>query len=90
MCGIAGIMGSQRTDAIKKMTDIMIHRGPDDSGYFHGNEISLGQRRLSIIDLNSGRQPISNEDDSLQLVCNGEIYNSPELRDTLITKGHRF
>ncbi len=90
MCGIAGIMGSQRNDAIKKMTDIMIHRGPDDSGYFHDDNIALGQRRLSIIDLNSGRQPISNEDNTLQLVCNGEIYNSPELRKELKSRGHQF
>ncbi len=90
MCGIAGIMGSNRANAIEKMTDIMIHRGPDDSGYYHDNEISLGQRRLSIIDLHSGRQPIANEDNTLQLVCNGEIYNSPELRKSLITKGHQF
>lgn len=90
MCGIAGIMGSNRVDAIKKMTDIMIYRGPDDSGYYHDDDISLGQRRLSIIDINHGRQPISNEDDTLQLVCNGEIYNSPQLRETLIAKGHRF
>ena len=90
MCGIAGIMASHRTKAIQKMTDIMLHRGPDDSGFFHDDDISLGQRRLSIIDLHSGRQPISNEDDSLQLVCNGEIYNSPELRETLLAKGHRF
>lgn len=90
MCGIAGIMASHRAEAIQKMTDIMLHRGPDDSGFFHDDDIALGQRRLSIIDLHSGRQPISNEDDSLQLVCNGEIYNSPELRETLIAKGHRF
>jgi asparagine synthase (glutamine-hydrolysing) len=90
MCGIAGIMASNRVDAIKKMTDIMIHRGPDDSGYYHDNDIALGQRRLSIIDINHGRQPISNEDDTLQLVCNGEIYNSPQLREALIAKGHRF
>ncbi|MCP3954671.1 MAG: asparagine synthetase B, partial [Desulfobacterales bacterium] len=90
MCGIAGIMGSQRGEAIKKMTDILVHRGPDDSGFFQDNDIALGQRRLSIVDLHTGRQPISNEDDSLQLVCNGEIYNSPELRKQLIAKGHRF
>ena len=90
MCGIAGIMGSQRVEAIQKMTDIMVHRGPDDSGFYHDENIALGQRRLSIIDLHSGRQPISNEDDSLQLVCNGEIYNSPELRKKLMAKGHRF
>ncbi|HDH15633.1 MAG TPA: asparagine synthetase B, partial [Gammaproteobacteria bacterium] len=83
MCGIAGIMGSNRVDAIKKMTDIMIYRGPDDSGFYYDDDIALGQRRLSIIDLHSGRQPISNEDDTLQLVCNGEIYNSPELRKSL-------
>lgn len=90
MCGIAGITGSSRTDAIKKMTDIMVYRGPDDSGFFHDDNIALGQRRLSIIDLNSGRQPIANEDNSLQLVCNGEIYNSPELRESLIARGHQF
>jgi len=90
MCGIAGIMGSQRGEAIKKMTDILVHRGPDDCGFFQDDDIALGQRRLSIVDLHTGRQPISNEDDSLQLVCNGEIYNSPQLREQLIAKGHRF
>ena len=57
MCGIAGITGSQRELIVKKMTDAMIHRGPDDSGFFYDDRIALGQRRLSIIDLNSGRQP---------------------------------
>jgi asparagine synthase (glutamine-hydrolysing) len=90
MCGIAGIMGSGRNEAIKKMTEVLIHRGPDDSGYYHDDDIALGQRRLSIIDLESGRQPISNEDDTLQLVCNGEIYNSPDLREALIQKRHHF
>lgn len=90
MCGIAGVMGSGRVEAIKKMTDVLIHRGPDDSGFYHDDDIALGQRRLSIIDLESGRQPISNEDDTIQLVCNGEIYNSPDLREALIQKGHRF
>lgn len=90
MCGIAGITGSSRGEAIRRMTDALIHRGPDDSGFYHDEEIALGQRRLSIIDLETGRQPISNEDDTLQLVCNGEIYNSPELRQALIKKGHRF
>lgn len=90
MCGIAGITGSQREVVINKMTDVMIHRGPDDSGYYHDDYIALGQRRLSIIDLTSGRQPISNETDTLQLVCNGEIYNSPELRESLKKKGHQF
>jgi asparagine synthase (glutamine-hydrolysing) len=90
MCGIAGILGNGADSAIMQMTDAMAHRGPDDSGFYHDDDISLGQRRLSIIDLESGHQPISNEDDTLQLVCNGEIYNSPELRDELIKQGHRF
>lgn len=90
MCGIAGITGSGRGESIRKMTDILAHRGPDDSGFFQDDDIALGQRRLSIIDLHSGQQPISNETDTLQLVCNGEIYNSPELRRSLRKKGHRF
>lgn len=90
MCGIAGIMASHRSEAIKKMTESLVHRGPDDSGYFQDEDIALGQRRLSIVDLHTGRQPISNEDNNLQLVCNGEIYNSPQLRKMLIAKGHRF
>ena len=90
MCGIAGIMASHRGEAIKNMTEALVHRGPDDSGYFQDEDIALGQRRLSIVDLHTGRQPISNEDNNLQLVCNGEIYNSPQLRKMLIAKGHRF
>ena len=90
MCGIAGIMASHRSEAIKKMTESLVHRGPDDSGFFQDEDIALGQRRLSIVDLHTGRQPISNEDNNLQLVCIGEIYNSPQLRKMLIAKGHRF
>lgn len=90
MCGIAGIMGSHRGEAIKKMTDVLVHRGPDDSGFYLDENIALGQRRLSIVDLHTGRQPISNENNDLQLVCNGEIYNSPQLRKELIARGHRF
>lgn len=90
MCGIAGVTGAGRIELVRRMTDILAHRGPDDSGFFHDDDIALGQRRLSIIDLNSGQQPISNETDTLQLICNGEIYNSPELRKSLRKKGHRF
>lgn len=90
MCGIAGVTGSGRVETIQRMTDILAHRGPDDSGFYHDDDIALGQRRLSIIDLNSGQQPISNEDDTVQMVCNGEIYNSPELRKSLEEKGHRL
>jgi asparagine synthase (glutamine-hydrolysing) len=90
MCGIAGIIGPHRAQAIKPMIEVLAHRGPDDSGFYHDDHIALGQRRLSIIDLDSGRQPIANEDDTLQLVCNGEIYNSPRLRKELMAAGHQF
>jgi len=90
MCGIAGILSSNNRDAIKAMTAAMIHRGPDEDGYYYDDFIALGQRRLSIIDLSTGKQPISNESDELYLICNGEIYNSPELRKQLIRSGHRF
>ncbi len=68
----------------------MAHRGPDDEGFWSDEKIALGQRRLSIIDLECGRQPMSNEDGSLVLVCNGEIYNSPSLREELSRRGHVF
>ncbi len=90
MCGIAGIMGRGHEDLIAPVTNTMAHRGPDDEGYYHDEMISLGQRRLSIIDISGGHQPISNEDETLQLVCNGEIYNSPELRADLKQRGHQF
>ena len=90
MCGIAGLTGSTRREAVVKMTDALVHRGPDDSGFYHDDHIALGQRRLSIIDLSSGRQPIANETGTVQLICNGEIYNSPQLRESLEQRGHRF
>ena len=92
MCGIAGILGAGpgRSDVVKRMTDSIVHRGPDDSGFFHDDDISLGQRRLSIIDLVSGHQPITNQAGDVVLICNGEIYNSPHLRKTLQRKGYRF
>jgi asparagine synthase (glutamine-hydrolysing) len=72
------------------MTQILGHRGPDGEGYYESDDIALGHKRLSIIDLEGGQQHISNEDGTLQLVCNGEIYNSPELRKVLQRKGHTF
>jgi asparagine synthase (glutamine-hydrolysing) len=90
MCGIAGIVSPDRRDVIVDMTRAMAHRGPDGEGFYRDDHVSLGQRRLSIIDIEGGRQPIANEAGNLQLVCNGEIYNSPELREELIAKGHRF
>ncbi len=92
MCGIAGILSQNENDlqSIYKMTEALVHRGPDESGFYLDNNIALGQRRLSINDISNGKQPISNEDDSLQLICNGEIYNSPLLRKDLISIGHKF
>lgn len=90
MCGIAGIISANHRRLIKPMTEALVHRGPDGEGYFEDSAIALGHRRLSIIDLATGQQPIANETNSLQLVCNGEIYNSPELRVELERKGHVF
>lgn len=72
------------------MTRTIVHRGPDDSGYALYDRAGLGFRRLSIIDLSTGNQPILNEDGTLCLVCNGEIFNYRELREELVAKGHRF
>jgi asparagine synthase (glutamine-hydrolysing) len=75
---------------VKAMADTIQHRGPDDEGYYVSGPIGLGFRRLSIIDLKSGHQPLSNEDGSLQIIFNGEIYNYQELRTFLLSKGHVF
>ena len=90
MCGITGVIAPNHRAIIPRMTNVLMHRGPDNEGYYHGSDISLGQRRLSIIDIQGGNQPISNEENTIQLVCNGEIYNSPELRKQLISLGHHF
>jgi asparagine synthase (glutamine-hydrolysing) len=90
MCGIAGALGADAAGVIERMTEALFHRGPDDGGYYRDNHIAIGQRRLSIIDIEGGQQPIANEDGRLQLVCNGEIYNSPQLRRDLEARGHRF
>ncbi|MBX3307748.1 MAG: asparagine synthetase B, partial [Nitrospira sp.] len=72
------------------MSAAMVHRGPDGEGSFHDGPIALTMRRLSIIDLHGGQQPLLNEDGSLVLIANGEIYNYIELRDQLRSQGHRF
>jgi asparagine synthase (glutamine-hydrolysing) len=95
MCGICGKLAfdSQATISpalIRSMADTIRHRGPDDDGYHVAGQIGLGFRRLSIIDLKSGHQPISNEDGSIWIVFNGEIYNYQELRAFLLEKGHVF
>ncbi len=94
MCGFVGFMNSPQVQepgpVIRAMADRIIHRGPDDAHYYDSKDISLGFRRLSIIDLEGGRQPILNEDGSKVLVFNGEIYNYQELREELLKRGHSF
>lgn len=92
MCGICGFTGEviDRDAVIKRMTDRITHRGPDSSGIYSDGRIEMGFRRLSIIDLDKGDQPIYNEDRTLVLTFNGEIYNYRELREELIKKGHKF
>ena len=96
MCGIAGMLAadleaSPDDHAVRRMCDAMVHRGPDDYGYLTDGPCALGHRRLSIIDLRrEGAQPMTNEDGSIAVVVNGEIYNFQELRRDLQAKGHRF
>jgi asparagine synthase (glutamine-hydrolysing) len=92
MCGICGLWqpGKADKDAIRSMNNALIHRGPDDEGYYFDGPVGLGHRRLSIIDLHRGHQPLSNEDGTLWIVFNGEIYNFPALRTELEAKGHCF
>lgn len=95
MCGIAGIFHTDATrpvdiGQVQRMCDVLIHRGPDDQGIYAHRNIAIGMRRLSIIGIHSGQQPISNEDKNVWVVLNGEIYNYLELRGLLIAKGHVF
>lgn len=92
MCGIAGLynLGSRSEDLLSKMISILRHRGPDETGMYIDSMVALGHARLSIIGLGNGTQPISNEDESLWIVYNGEIFNYPELRLELTKKGHQF
>lgn len=92
MCGIVGFAGIHNPDLLRKMNNLLAYRGPDDSGEFIDKKqnVALAMRRLSIIDLDKGNQPMSNENESLWVVCNGEIYNSPDLRRKLVQKGHNF
>lgn len=95
MCGIYGIFSRDRnltlaSAGLDAMGRAMIHRGPDDQGEFISNDIAFGMRRLSIIDVDGGHQPIANEDKTVRVVCNGEIYNFKELRAELESRGHVF
>lgn len=95
MCGIAGIVNLKQhkpisSDALRKMVSIQKHRGPDETGAYIDDNIGLAHARLSIIDLKDGTQPIHNEDKSLWIIYNGEVFNYPELRQELIRRGHKF
>ena len=95
MCGITGIFDTRERRPIDRsllnaMTDVIAHRGPDGNGTHVEPGVGLGHRRLSIIDLEGGRQPMGNEDDSVIVVYNGEIYNFQSLRRELSDAGHRF
>jgi asparagine synthase (glutamine-hydrolysing) len=90
MCGICGFTGIPDRQALQRMTDAMMHRGPDEAGFWESGDVSLGMRRLAIIDLETGQQPIFNEDATVGVVFNGEIYNYPELQAELKAQGHRF
>lgn len=95
MCGLSGLVYLNKgrnvdSGILKKMADSIIHRGPDDEGYYCKNNVGLAFRRLSIIDINSGHQPLSNSNESVHIVFNGEIYNFLELRKLLLQKGYTF
>src|SRR4051794_8157660 len=96
MCGIAGYVQRQvpSDDTIDRMTDRLAHRGPDGRGVWRGTfgewSIALGHRRLAIIDIDGGAQPLGNEDGSAQITYNGEVYNFALLREALLRRGHRF
>jgi asparagine synthase (glutamine-hydrolysing) len=95
MCGICGVATAGRgavadLEAVRRMNGRLVHRGPDSDGDFHDGGVAMAMRRLSIIDLAGGDQPIANEDGSVTVVQNGEIYNYRELRAELERRGHRF
>ncbi len=95
MCGICGIASADgvRTparDLLERMADTLRHRGPDGSGFFAAPGIGLAMRRLAVVDLKTGDQPLASEDGSIAVICNGEIYNAPELRRDLEQRGHVF
>ena len=95
MCGIAGIVASDRLLAddsarVTRMRDVIAHRGPDDAGLWADERAALGHRRLSIVDLAAGHQPLANEDESIWIVFNGEIYNHASIRPELESAGHRY
>jgi asparagine synthase (glutamine-hydrolysing) len=90
LCGIAGVAGFGDQALVRGMADSLVHRGPDGEGYFSGEGVHLANRRLAIQDVPGGSQPMANEDETVIVVYNGEIYNYPELRDRVLARGHRL
>ena len=93
MCGIVGVFDFRDAvspEMVQRMNNTLVHRGPDDEGYYFEDDLGLGMRRLSIIDVEGGNQPVHNEDRSVWIVFNGEIYNYLELREELRRSGHTF
>jgi asparagine synthase (glutamine-hydrolysing) len=94
MCGICGLVSNKQNridlERLKRMNNALIHRGPDSDGYFQQPGIGLAMRRLRVIDLSTGDQPMTNESQTIWVVFNGEIYNFQDLRKQLINKGHQF
>ena len=95
MCGIAGILNARQDDPVRgrtvdRMVDALTHRGPDDRGVFVRGQVGVGMRRLSIIDVAAGHQPMASEDGAVQIVYNGECYNHNDLRPELTSAGHVF
>src|SRR5256884_6819964 len=94
MCGIAGLIsagpGPDTAELVRRMTAALAHRGPDGEGCWMDDQAALGHRRLAIIDVAGGAQPLVNETGSVRVVCNGEIYNYRQLRSELEARGHRF
>ena len=90
MCGIAGLynLGQHAEVLLSRMISVLRHRGPDETGMYIDSQVAIGHSRLSIIDLENGTQPISNEDETIWIVYNGEIFNCTELRSELIKKNH--
>jgi asparagine synthase (glutamine-hydrolysing) len=90
MCGIAGTWGFGDEELVRAMTDTIAHRGPDGEGFYNGDGVHLGNRRLAIQDVPGGSQPMANEDGSVVVVYNGEIYNYPQLRELVLDRGHKL
>src|SRR6266851_506953 len=95
MCGIAGVLVFEADrrpsrEGLQRMAEVLAHRGPDEQGFYHSGPVSFAHRRLSIIDLSTGQQPMESPDGQVCLVFNGEIYNYLELKKTLEQRGYRF